>query len=135
LHVPGAIFIYYNHPDCKGPTAKALIIRHKEEGPEEPTKIGDAILLSMVRACKQLHAECCPVLYGEKVFRILYLSPSNLELPLQYRQLVQHAMFITKADHQIYKDSFLAVDHALDKTLLAQCHRIWQGHASALPFP
>jgi hypothetical protein len=81
-----------------------MILRHRSQGPKEPTLI-DAIPISMACACKQLYAECLPVLYGENIFRVVAPASRkrNLELPLQHRQLVRHAMSVLKADHRMYR--------------------------------
>lgn len=85
-----------------------MAIRHHDEGPLEPTRIGAVISLSILRSCKQLHAECCPVVYGENVFRVWSLT--NTEL-LSYRRLVRHVMFTTEADYRIYNKHLDEVSH------------------------
>lgn len=79
---------------------KAKIVRHKDEGPTEPQPLSNAISLSLMRTCRQIHAECSPILYGENVFRVWFVSQT--ELAFAYRRLVRHVTFFTTAEHRIY---------------------------------
>lgn len=86
-----------------------MVIPHHNKGPTEPTRIGKIMSLSLLRSCKQLHAESCPVIYGENVFQVWSLTKT--ELSATYRPLVQHAMFTTEADYRIYNRHFDEVSH------------------------
>jgi hypothetical protein len=88
---------------------KARIVRHGNEGPIEPRTLGRVITLSMMRVCRQLHAECAPVLYGGNVFRI---GPeSEMRTSLVYRQLVRHVTFKADVDYRVYKTNLEDVNY------------------------
>jgi hypothetical protein len=97
------------------PTYKARIVRLRNKGPAEPQRLGRAIALSLLTTCRQLHAECSPVLYGGNVFRI---GPSNdIETSLVYRQLVQHIIFIADVDLRLYKTNLDEVNYGWKRRL------------------
>jgi len=109
FQVSGAILVYSTNPYRARPDTKAMIVRHGNEGPIKPQKLGNAFPLSIIRTCKQLHAECSPVLYGQNVFRVWFLHTRDLSP--KYRQLVRHLMFTTCADNRIYSPDLDEVDH------------------------
>ncbi|KAH8725819.1 hypothetical protein GQ44DRAFT_706574 [Phaeosphaeriaceae sp. PMI808] len=117
FRVQGAIFIYSPNPYSLRPTTKAMIVRHGNEGPVEPQHLGNSIPLSMMRACRQLHAECSPVLYGGNVFRVWLLS-DTADLAMRYRELVRHLMFTIEADNRIFKPD-------LDEVSYGWTRRFW----------
>jgi hypothetical protein len=107
--VQGAIFILLPNPYGMISVRKARIVRHRNQGPSEPKHLGRVITLSMMRVCRQVHAECSPVLYGKNVFRI---GPHNdIETSIAYRQLVRHVIFIAETDHRIYKSNLDEVNY------------------------
>lgn len=100
---------HYTDPFNAYPKQKAMVIPHHNEGPVGPTKIGEIMSLSIFRSCKQLHAECCPVVYSENIFQVWALTKTDLSA--SYRQLVRHAMFTTESDYRIYSKHFDEVSH------------------------
>lgn len=100
FRVNGAILIYSPNPYAMRPTTKAMLIRHKGEGPVEPQPLGNVIPMALPRACRQLHAECSAILYGANAFCIWFLSDTVLKLG--YRQLVRHMIFTAEVDHRIF---------------------------------
>ncbi|KAH7355808.1 hypothetical protein BKA66DRAFT_575148 [Pyrenochaeta sp. MPI-SDFR-AT-0127] len=109
FRVHGAIFIYSPNPYAVRPIAKAMIVRHKGYGPVEPQPLGNIIPMALMRTCYQLHAECSAVLYGENVFRIWFLS--DTELTLAYRQLVRHISLTAEVDHRVFGSSLEEVSY------------------------
>jgi hypothetical protein len=108
--VQGAIFMYSpNLYSNRRPTYKARIVRQGTKGPIEPRHLGKIIPLSLMRTCKQLHAECSPVLYGQNIYRIGPLN--DLETSLTYRQLVRHIVYMADADPRIYKANLDEVNY------------------------
>lgn len=99
LCVSGAVFIYSADP--LRIRVKGKIIRVKNDGPSEPRPIESIISVSLLRSCRQVHAECCGVLYGHNVFR-LYMN--DAPFGRVYQTLVRHIIFTTDADHRIYGD-------------------------------
>ncbi|EFQ85201.1 hypothetical protein PTT_19908 [Pyrenophora teres f. teres 0-1] len=86
----GAILIYSRDPYAVRPLAKAMNIRHKGSGPIEPEPMRNGqIPVALVRTCRQLYAECSPVLYGINTFA--FWTSSNLELGAPSR-LVRHVI-------------------------------------------
>lgn len=105
FRVPGAIFIYSPRSFTSvKPKVKAMNYRHKQEGPHEPQYLGNTINIALIRVCRQLQAECSPVLYSENVYRVWFLSASDDVAPT-YRGLVRHVLYSMQADARIYKDS------------------------------
>lgn len=100
FRVHGAIFIYSPNPYAIRPVAKAMIVRHEGRGPFEPQPLGNIIPMKLMQTCRQLHAECSAVLYGENVFRIWFLS--DTELTLAYRQLVRNVILTAEVDHRVF---------------------------------
>jgi hypothetical protein len=90
------------------PAIKAKIIKDKNSGPSEPRSIASVIPIALMRTCRQLHAECRGMLYGENVFR-LYMS--NAPFAPFYQNLVRHITFITDADHRIFVDDLETVSY------------------------
>jgi hypothetical protein len=97
------------------PIYKARVVRHRNEGPIEPRHLGKVIVMSMMQTCKQLHAECSPVLYGENIFRIGPLN--DMETSLMYRQLVRHVVYMADADSRIYKNNLDEVNYGWTRRL------------------
>jgi hypothetical protein len=91
------------------PTYKARIVRLRNKGPIEPRPLGRAIALSLLITCRQVHAECSPVLYSGNVFRVGPLN--DMETSLVYRQLVHHVIFIADADSRLYKTNLDEVNY------------------------
>lgn len=100
LHASGAIFVYTRNPYRPVPRLTAKIVRYKKAGAVEPQRLSKQISTGLLLTCRQLHAECAPVLYGDNIFRILFLGDTTLALP--YRQLVRHVTFTTEAAHRIF---------------------------------
>lgn len=107
FRVPGAIFIYSTDPLSHRPILKAKIVKDKNRGPSEPRRIASVIPIALMRTCRQLHAECRGVLYGN-VFQ-LYMSDAPFA-PF-YRDLVRHITFTTDADHRIFVDDLETVGY------------------------
>ncbi|KAI8931929.1 hypothetical protein NX059_010830 [Plenodomus lindquistii] len=113
FRVEGAIFVYSSDPYFVYTAAKAMVVRHGDKGPAEPTPLGKAIPVALLRSCKQLHAECSPVLYGANVFRIWSLGEEILSLA--YRKLVRHVILTAEVDPRIFGSDLEDVGHAWRK--------------------
>ncbi|PZC93875.1 hypothetical protein A1F95_06965 [Pyrenophora tritici-repentis] len=86
----GAILIYSRDPYAVRPLAKAMNIRHKGSGPIEPEPMRNGqIPVALVRTCRQLYAECSPVLYGSNTFAFWTSSELDLGAP---SGLVRHVI-------------------------------------------
>ncbi|CAO2655267.1 Nn.00g103310.m01.CDS01 [Neocucurbitaria sp. VM-36] len=109
FRVHGAILIYSPNPYAVPPITKAMLVRHKGEGPVEPQPLGDLIPMALLRTCRQLHAECSAVLYGANAFRIWFLS--DTELKPTYRELVRHIIFTAEVDHRIFSSDLDEVSY------------------------
>lgn len=116
FRVHGAIMIYTPYPFSLYVKAKAMIVRHGKEGPFEPVPIGNTVPVSLMLTCKQLHAECSPVLYGSNVFRVWSLG--DRETALVYRQLMKSIIFNTDVYKRICKPD-------LNEVALEWKHRFW----------
>lgn len=116
LRVEGAIFMYSpNLYSNRRPIYKARIVRHGNAGPIEPQRLGRCIALSMLQTCKQLHAECSLVFYGENIYR---LGPLNdIDTSVVYRQLVRHVVYIADADLRIYQTNLDEVNYGWTRRL------------------
>jgi hypothetical protein len=97
--VPGAIFVY-SLPYRAEPTPIAKLVRYRNEGPSEPQALGNVLAIGLLRTCRQLHSEGSMVLYGTNMFRVWFLSETNLA-PV-YCRLVRHITFTTEADYRIF---------------------------------
>ncbi|KAF2646413.1 hypothetical protein P280DRAFT_10298 [Massarina eburnea CBS 473.64] len=101
LIVPGAIlvqspYIYSTRLDLEG-----RHIRYKGHGPVEPRRISQVISISMLRLCRQLHAESSVVLFGRNIFSF---SMGNSDFAACYRELIHHIVFTMEAGRGIYND-------------------------------
>ncbi|KAH9877954.1 hypothetical protein J1614_003171 [Plenodomus biglobosus] len=110
FRIDGAIFIYSPNSYFGYTAAKAMIVRHRDEGPVEPTPLGNRIPIALLRACRQLHSECSQVLYGVNVFRTWSLGDEMLSLT--YRELVRHVILTAEVDPRIFGSDLEDVRHA-----------------------
>ncbi|KAF2809117.1 uncharacterized protein BDZ99DRAFT_45771 [Mytilinidion resinicola] len=88
LQVPGAIIIYTKPHQFMGVVWAAKNIREKSVGPPEPVPLASVLSTSMMRTCRQFHAECSPILYGSNNFRLY--TPEGDFASARYAPLVRH---------------------------------------------
>ncbi|OAL05527.1 hypothetical protein IQ06DRAFT_69387 [Phaeosphaeriaceae sp. SRC1lsM3a] len=111
FRVQGAIFMYSPNPyNNRRLTYKARVVRHGNKGPIEPLHLGRLIPLPLMFTCRQMHAECSPVLYRDNVYRVGPLNP--LETSLVYRQLIKHVVYMADADPRLYGAHLDEVNYA-----------------------
>ncbi|KAF2851405.1 hypothetical protein T440DRAFT_62926 [Plenodomus tracheiphilus IPT5] len=113
FRVQGAIFVYSPDPYFLYTAAKAMIVRHGNEGPTEPIPLANRIPISLLRSCRQLHSECSMVLYGINVFRIWSLGEEIL--CSTYRKLVRHVILTEEVEPRIFGSDPDDVGHAWKK--------------------
>lgn len=117
FHVAGAIFVYTRNPYQPERKLRSKIVRYKNLGAAEPLSVSRRISTGLLQTCRQLHAESVPVLYGDNIFRIWFLSKTSFALV--YRQLVRRIIFTMEAAHRIFGPRDLdAVSHGWK-------HRFW----------
>lgn len=91
FHVPGAISIYKE--ELFSTTFKAQNVRYRNHGPAETQSLFQTSLYTaLLRSCRQLHAEACPVFYSDNIFRIEQLAEGTYNLALPYRLLVRRVV-------------------------------------------
>jgi hypothetical protein len=117
FHVTGAIFIYTTDPYRPQPKLSSKIVRYRGSGAADPACVHEQISIGLLRSCRQLHAECAPVLYSDNTFRIWLLGKANLALA--YRQLVRYATLTTEAAYRIFNT------RDLDTTSHGWRNRFW----------
>lgn len=117
FHVTGAIFIYNTDPYRPQPRLKSKVVRYRGVGSADPVGVYEQVSIGLLRSCRQLHAECAPVLYGDNTFRTWLLGKANLTLT--YRQLVRYATCTTEAAYRILDT------RDLDTTSHGWRHRFW----------
>ncbi len=89
LRIKGAVLVYSSDPYAVRPVARALNIRHGGEGPFEPQPLRNSqIPVALMRTCRQLRAESCPVFFGTNVLSFWALG--NIDVGLANRCLVRH---------------------------------------------
>ncbi|KAF2489607.1 hypothetical protein BU16DRAFT_471551 [Lophium mytilinum] len=88
LQAPGAIIIYTKPHQLLGFVLAAKNIREKNVGPPEPVPLESVLSLGLMRTCRQLHAECSPILYGNNTFRLY--TPEGDFAAARYARLVRH---------------------------------------------
>ncbi|KAH6642343.1 hypothetical protein C7974DRAFT_302427 [Boeremia exigua] len=118
FHVPGAIFIYTMNPYHPLRTLRAKTVRYKHHGATEPQSVFQSISTGLLQSCRQLHAEACPVLYGDNHFRLWF--PDDATLAPAYCGLLR-SIIITAAEsaHLLFGSQDLdAVSHGWK-------HRFW----------
>ncbi|OCK74729.1 hypothetical protein K432DRAFT_447132 [Lepidopterella palustris CBS 459.81] len=107
--VPGVIFIhskptqFFRHVIC------AKNIRGKRDGPIEPIPLGVIISTALMRTCRQIHAECSPILYGNNDFQV-YNSYMQLA-SVTYRPLVRHITHMGYHDARLLVNDPFRVSH------------------------
>jgi hypothetical protein len=107
FHVPGAIFIYKEEVLTHSVTFKAKNVRYRNHGPAETQSLFQTgLYTALLRSCRQLHAEACPVFYSDNIFRIMQLAEVTYNLALPYRLLVRR---VVVAD--IYHGGMPDLDH------------------------
>jgi hypothetical protein len=92
--------MYTPNPYVDQPIAKAMVVRHAGKGPIEPLPLANSIPVALLRTCRQLHAESSAIFYGANVFRIWFLS--DTELSFAYRRMVRHVIFTAEVDRRIF---------------------------------
>jgi hypothetical protein len=100
FHVPGAIFLYKEGVLTYSATFRAIDVRFKAKnvryrnhGPTETQCLSQTgVSTALLRSCRQLHAEACPVFYSDNVFRIVQLAEGTFNLALPYRLLVRRVV-------------------------------------------
>ncbi|KAF3046320.1 hypothetical protein E8E11_009066 [Didymella keratinophila] len=117
FHVTGAIFIYNTDPYRPQPKLKSKVVRYRGIGAADPVGVYEQVSTGLLRSCRQLHAECAAVLYGDNTFRIWSLGKKNLTL--SYRQLVRYATLTTEATYRIFNT------RDLDTTSHGWRNRFW----------
>ena len=91
FHVPGAISIYKE--ELFSTTFKAKNVRYRNHGPAATQSLFQTSLYTaLLRSCRQVHAEACPVFYSDNIFRINQLSEGTYNLALPYRLLVRRVV-------------------------------------------
>ncbi|KAF9700372.1 hypothetical protein EKO04_002053 [Ascochyta lentis] len=100
FHVHGAIMPYGNNPSPMDYTLRAFIVRHKTHGENRRISVYKHISIGLLQTCRQLHAECAPVLYGDNIFRVGVNSFNDLALA--YHQLIRHVTFSTDAGDDMF---------------------------------
>ncbi|KAF3037245.1 hypothetical protein E8E12_006589 [Didymella heteroderae] len=117
FHVTGAIFIYNTDPYQPQPKLRSKIVRYRGFGAADPIGVHEQVSIGLLRSCRQLHAECAPVLYGDNTFRIWLLGKANLTPT--YRQLVRYSTLTTEAAYRIFNT------RDLDTTSHGWRNRFW----------
>ena len=104
FRISGAILIYTRDPTAARLVARAMNIRHGGCGPSEPQPLRTKQLpLALNRSCRQLNAECSPVLYGGNVFSSWNLH--LLELGLAHRHLLVRHIVMDASPRGIFDKS------------------------------
>ncbi|KAG9200574.1 hypothetical protein G6514_006916 [Epicoccum nigrum] len=119
FHVPGAIFldqsvdIVRSGPLRTSPVtldvrSKAMNVRYRNHGPAETQSLSQAgVTTALLRSCRQVHSEACPVFYSDNIFRIVLLPEGAHNLALPYRLLVRrvviHDTFVaSNTGHRVF---------------------------------
>ena len=108
FHVPGAIYLYSRKVLTRSATTwaievigEAVNVRYRNRGP--PAKRAQsmsktAVSTALLRSCRQVHAEACPVFYSDNVFRVPLLTEKDTySIALPYRLLVRRVVI-----HDLY---------------------------------
>ncbi|KAF2011492.1 hypothetical protein BU24DRAFT_282448 [Aaosphaeria arxii CBS 175.79] len=92
--VLGDIFMFTEDPFKVRPVVKAKVVWNKSSDGEahDPISIGKVIPVSLLRVCRQLHAESSEVLFGYNTFR---LYSSHVGFGPRYQHLVRNIVFST----------------------------------------
>lgn len=104
FRIHGAILIYTRDPTAARLVARAMNIRHGGCGPSEPLPLRNGQLpVALMRCCRQLNAECSPILYGANVFSSWNLR--LLELGLEHRHLLVRHIVMDASPRGIFDKS------------------------------
>ncbi|KAH7083764.1 hypothetical protein FB567DRAFT_594283 [Paraphoma chrysanthemicola] len=101
FHVQGAIFLLSMNPWAMHPASIGQVVRHDNKGPVEPKRLRDVVPMTLLRTCRQIRSECSPVLFGDNIFRVWFLTTPDLA-PC-YRQLIRHITFDLQPDQKMYR--------------------------------
>lgn len=99
FHVIGAILIYPTDHFQARPKLRSKVVRYRGFGTTDLVGVNEQISIGLLRSCRQLHAECAPVLYGDNTFQLFLFGKA--ELALTYRKLIRYAMTTTEAAYRI----------------------------------
>ncbi|KAF2733556.1 hypothetical protein EJ04DRAFT_605281 [Polyplosphaeria fusca] len=102
FRVSGAIFFFDSERSYFRRVIQAKVVRLLDEGPAEPQSMSSAVTMALLRSCRQVHAECCEVLFGSNVFQTY---ESALELAPAYSTFLRHIIYIAGTDQRIYMRS------------------------------
>ncbi|OCL03279.1 hypothetical protein AOQ84DRAFT_154437 [Glonium stellatum] len=97
--VPGEIFIYWR-PSQFGYDIAAKNIRGKYGGPSEPIPLKIVMSTALMKTCRQIHAECSPILYGHNNFSLL--MPDRDFVSATYLPLIRHITLISNSDTRLF---------------------------------
>lgn len=131
FHVPGAILFYPKNPYEPERLLRAKIVRHKNAGAVEPKSVCTHISMGLLQTCRQLHAECTPVLYGDNFFHIMFLDINDIALA--YRQLIRYVIVTTEVAYHIIDGDLDAVSHGWKRRLWPNI--LYSGKKALAQFP